>query len=99
MHTPTPLATPPRKKPRLQKKSKAEKAIDKAMESFIVYQREADEQYQKYEEERWQKDIELEEKRRREDREHDVRIMQMLGSMFQGGSYNSYNTDQYEFDY
>ena len=65
----------------------------------MVYQREADEQYQKYEEERWQKDIELEEKRRREDREHDVRIMQMLGSMFQGGSYNSYNTDQYEFDY
>ena len=64
----------------------------------MVYQREADEQYQQYEKERWQ-DIELEEKRRREDREHDVRIMQMLGSMFQGGSYSSYNTDQYEFDY
>jgi hypothetical protein len=69
------------------------------MDSFMAYQRDADEQYQKCEEERRQKDMELEEKRRREDREHDVRIMQMLGNMFQGGSYNSYNPDQYEFDY
>jgi hypothetical protein len=66
------------------------------MESFTKHQQDADEQYKKYEEERWQKDRELEEQRRSEDREHDIR---MLGRMFQGGSYNSYNSEQYEFDY
>ena len=50
------------------------------MESFTMYHRDAEEKYQKYEEERWQKDIELEEIRRREDREHDIKMMQMLGS-------------------
>ena len=73
--------------------------MEKAIESFMMYQRDADEKYQKYEEERWQKDIELEEKRRREDREHDMRMMQMLGSMFQGGSYSNYSAEQYDFDY
>ena len=68
------------------------------MASFMKYQRDADQEYKKYEEERWQ-DKELEERRRREDREHDMRMMQMLGTMFQGGSYNSYNSQQFEFDY
>ena len=39
--------------------SKAEKMMDKAMECFTVYQRDADEKYQKYEE-HWQKDREKE---------------------------------------
>ena len=66
---------PPRKK---QKKSKAEKTIEKAMDTFITYQRTADEQYRKYEEERWQKEMELEERRRQEDRNHEITMMQML---------------------
>ena len=37
---------------------------EKAMEPFTMYQRDADEKYQKYEEERWQEHIELEAKRR-----------------------------------
>ena len=65
----------------------------------MMYQRDADEQYKKQEEERWKKDVELEEKRRREDRQHDMRMMQMLGSILQGSSYNRYNPEQYEFDY
>ena len=64
----------------------------------MMYQRDADEQYKK-QEERWKKDEELEEKRRQEDRQHDMRMMQMLGSILQGSSYNSYNPEQYEFDY
>ena len=69
------------------------------MDSFMAYQRDADEQFQEHEEECRQKDIELEEKRRREDREHDIRMLHMLGSIFQGGSYNNYNPEQYDFDY
>ena len=80
------------------KKSKAEKTIEKAMESFMMYQRNADEEYQKREEDRRQRKIELEEKRRREDREHDLRMMRMLGGLFQGGSYD-YDRRHYDFDY
>lgn len=36
-----------------------------------MYQCNTDEQYQKYEEDCWQRGIELEEKRRRKDQEHD----------------------------
>ena len=98
IHTHTPIATPQKMKPRLQKKTKAEKTIEKAMDSFMAYQRDADEQFQEHEERR-QKDIELEEKRRHEDREHDIKMLQMLGSIFQGGSYKNYNPEQYDFDY
>ena len=38
------------------KKSKAEKTIEKAMESFMMYQRNADEEYQKREEDRRQRE-------------------------------------------
>ena len=40
-------------------------------ESFIKYQREAEERFQKYEEERWKKEMEVETKRRQGDREQD----------------------------
>ena len=78
-HTRTnaPLATPPRKKPRLQKKSKVE--MEKVIESVMMYQRDADEKYQKYkEEECWQKDIELEGDK---DREHDMRMKQYVSRL------------------
>jgi hypothetical protein len=86
----TPLATPPTKKWKVQKRSRAERTVEKAMESFMTYQHEAEERYQRNEE-RWQKEIEVEEKRRKEDQEHEMR---MMGQMFQG----SYHR-QYEFDY
>ena len=59
------------------KKSKAEKTIEKAINTFITYQRTANEQYRKDEEEHWQKEMELEE-RRQEDRNHEITMMQML---------------------
>ena len=93
-HTHTHPATPPTKKRKVQKRSNVERAVEKAMESFMAYQWEAEERYQKNEEERWQKEIELEEKRRREDQEHEMRMMRMLGQLFQGSSYHR----QYEFD-
>ena len=52
--------------------------MEKAIESFVKYQREAEERFQKWEEERWQKETELEERRRREEREHEMRLFEML---------------------
>ena len=93
-------APPPSKKRKVLKKNKAEKMMDKAIESFITYQQETEERYHKYEEERWKKEIELEEKRRRDDQEHEMRMMAMLGRMFQGGTSNYHSfTQQYDYDY
>ena len=44
----------------------------------MKYQVEADECFQKQEEERWSRQVELEEKRQRENREHELRMIQML---------------------
>ena len=61
----------------------------------MTYQHEAEERYKINEAERWQKEIELEEKTRKEDQEHELRMMRMLSQMFQDGGYHR----QYEFDY
>lgn len=55
--------------------------MDKAMETFIKYQRESEERFMKAEEERWKNEMAYEEKRRKEDREHEMRIMQILVQM------------------
>ena len=65
------------------------------MDAFLKYQLEADEQFKKYEEERWKKEVELEEKRRQEYQQHEMRMMGMIARMFQGtGMFDedSYNT-------
>ena len=74
--------------------------MENAIESLKTYQREAEEGYQKRNDECWKKEIELEEKRRREDQEHDMKMMTMLGRMFQesGGNYHSFS-GQYDYDY
>ena len=57
---------------------------------------EADERFQKQEEERWKRQVEMEEKRERESREHELRIVQMLTR----GSYYDYPTGGgYDHDY
>ena len=75
--------------------------MEKTIEAFVKYQREAEERFQRNEE-RWKKETELEEKRRREDQEHEMRVMQMLGQMFQGGgSYRNYTPNtgpQYDYE-
>ena len=76
--------------------------MEKAIESFTKYQRDAEERFQKWEEERWRKETELGEKHRREDREHEMRLFQMLGQMMkprEGYSTASFTPPPYGFDY
>lgn len=69
--------------------------MDRAIEGFVKYQSEADEKYRKWEE-RWKKEAELDEKRRKEEREHEMRLFQMLAQMAKP---NPYPSQQYNFDY
>ena len=60
---------------------------------------EAEERFQKQEEERWKRQMDLEEKRQQENREHEMRMMQMLA---RGSSYYDYEYSTgggYEHDY
>ena len=54
--------------------------MENAMGSF-KFQAEADEKFEKREEEQWKKEMELVERRRTEAQQHDVNMMQMLGQM------------------
>ena len=81
------------KKRKIEKKSRAEKNIDRAIDAFIAYQSEAEERFQKQEEERWKKEMELEEKRRKEDREHELRMLQMMGQIF----HRDYSSNPFEY--
>lgn len=71
MHT---TATPAPKSKRKRSKSSA---MDKAFENFMTFQRESEDKFMKVEEERWKREMEYED-RRREDREHEMRMMQMF---------------------
>ena len=55
--------------------------MERVIESFMKYQSDTEEKFMKWEEECWEKEMEMEEKRRREDREHEMRLFQMLGQM------------------
>ena len=57
--------------------------MEKAIEGFMKYQAEAEKKFMQNEEDRWKREVELEEKRRREDQEHEIRLFQMLGEMLQ----------------
>lgn len=75
--------------------------MEKAIESFIKYQNEAEQRFRKWEEERWNKETELEEKRRKEDREHEVRLFEMLGQMAKPRERftTTYSTPPYNYEY
>ena len=75
-----------------QRKRAKQKKQWRAFDSFIKYQAEADECFQKQEEEGLSRQVELEEKRQHENREHELRIIQMLMQGFQRGSYYDYST-------
>ena len=66
------MMSSPNKRLEKGKRSKGERAIDRAIERFVKFQNEADAKYQKWEEEHWKKQAELDEKRRREEREHEI---------------------------
>ena len=59
--------------------------MEKTIDVFLKSQVEAEERFQKREE-RW-KEMELEERQRREDR-HQLQMMQMLGQMMQSRPYS-----------
>ena len=59
MHTKYTLPAPPSKKKQKREKSKVEKAMENTMGSFVKFQAEADEKFEKKEEERWKKEMEL----------------------------------------
>ena len=80
----------PNKRRKIEKKSKSEKSMEKAIVAFLKYQKEAEERFVKFEEERWQKEVELEEKRRKQEQEHGIRMMEMMGQMFGGRNAHSY---------
>ena len=67
------------------------------MESFIRHQAEAEERYQTWEEDRWTKETELDDKRRKEDREHELRLFNLLGQMINPA--NKYPPPSYDYNY
>ena len=90
-------ANPPSKKRKIEK-TRAEKGMERAIETFIKYQNQAEERFRKYEEKRWKKETELEDNRRRQDQEHEMRMMAILGQMFRGGNHHNY-AGAYDFDF
>ena len=72
--------------------------MEKTLDTFMKYQVEAEERFQKREDERWKEEMEIEENRRKEDQQHEMRMMQMIGQMMQRRSYPP-PTSAYEFNY
>lgn len=56
--------------------------MEKATESFLQYQQAAEECFMKWEEERWKK-MEVEDRQRKEDRDHEMRMFEVLGRLMQ----------------
>lgn len=79
--------------------SRAEKSIDKAIDVFLAHQEETEERSKKQEDDRWKKETELEEKRRKEDRAHEMAMMQMIAQMFQGRPRANYDYNDYPDEY
>ena len=69
--------------------------MEKAIESFMKYQSEAEERFQKSEEQRWKRETEMEERRRRDERDHEMRLFQMLGQMISPRERAQDNYDEY----
>ena len=67
------------------------------MDTFIKYQHEAEERFKEYEEERWKKELEMEERRRQQYQEHEIRMMEMLGQIIQQINHYGY-TGQYNYE-
>ena len=68
--------------------------MDRAIETFMKYQSDAEERFMKAEEERWKREMEYEEKRRSQEQEHEMRMMRMIMTMqYPGGppNYGDYN--------
>ena len=78
-HTHTPGPT---KKRKVEKKNKTEKAMEMTLDAFMKYQVKAEERFQQREEERWKRETELEDKRNKEEHQHEMHMMEMLGRCY-----------------
>ena len=74
------------------------------MKKFCEYQKESEERYMKWEEERMKSILEDEKQRREEERCHDLQLFTMLGNLFKQSQTaplntqsSSYNPDYYQF--
>ena len=72
--------------------------MEKAAESFAKIQQKAEERFFQHEEEQWKKEVELQEKRQREAREHELRIMQILANTCRRNNYYDFDEDS-QYDY
>ena len=70
------------RKGKSKKRSRNEAFMSNVCSLIQKQQQESDERFFKMEEERVHKAMEREEKRRKEEMEHDMRILQMMGNMF-----------------
>ena len=68
--------------------------MDKTIGAFFQFQAEAQERFEKQEEERVKREMELEERHRREDKEHQERMIMLIGQMLKGQDhcYSSHST-------
>lgn len=60
-----------------------------AIESFLQYQIKAEENFRKWEEERFEKEQEIEETKRIQDQDHEIKLSQMLGEMLKPSTVTS----------
>ena len=106
---PTTSASKPASHQKGRKRGKME-ALEQIMEStmkkFCEYQKESEERYMKWEEERMKSLLEDEKQRREEERRHDVQLFAMLGDLFKQSQTttaplntpsSSYNPNFYQF--
>ena len=70
------------RKGKSKKRSRSEMQLSNALTMTKEHQKEADERFFKMEEARNREELEIEEKRRREDRAHEIYMMQMMRNMF-----------------
>ena len=69
------------KKGKNKKRSRSEMFLSSALEAISRQQELADARFFKMEEERFHKELEIEQKRRREEMQHETSMMQMMGNM------------------
>ena len=55
--------------------------MEKILGTFMRFHEESEVRFRKAEQERWERERDMEDRRRRDDREHDARMMGMLASM------------------
>ena len=88
----------PPKRRKVEKKSRTEKGMEKEMEAFMEYQKEAEERFWRHEEEKWEKERELEYRKRQDDQQHELRMLQMISQMMQPQHYPVRYTGEYNYE-